>query len=288
MRNRFSSSTALVSITVLVALILGYSLWHYYMDEPWTRDGRVRADIVNVAPDVSGFLTDIRVQEDQLVHAGDILFTLDKSRYAIALKQAEALTLSRKAEMDQAEDDAKRYKGMRAESYSAIDRDLKTTAAAVAAAHYEQAKADEDLARLNLERTEVKAMVDGYVSNFNLRVGNYLTAGHPIFVLVASDSYHVIAYMEETKLRHITLGDKARVHLMGHTQELNGHVESIARGIVDRERSDTSGTLANVNPTFNWVRLAQRIPVRIALDDVPADMLLVAGQTATVNIKGAH
>jgi multidrug resistance efflux pump len=177
---------------------------------------------------------------------------------------------------------------MKTESVSALDRDQKNYAATTAEADYQQAVADEDVARLNLDRTVIKAPIDGYVSNFDLRVGNYETVGRPAFALVAADSFYVEAYMEETKLERVHIGDKAIIHLMGGGKDFTGHVDSIARGIVDREQNASPNLLANVNPTFSWVRLAQRIPVRIALDALPDGVRLVAGQTATVNIRAGE
>jgi multidrug resistance efflux pump len=218
-----------------------------------------------------------------------VLLVIDKARYELALKQAEALAASRKAKMELAQRDARHYQGMRAESVSELDRDQKESAASIAAAEYQQALADEGIAQLNLERTVIKAPIDGYVANTDLRIGNYETAGHPVFAIVAANSFYVAAYMEETKLQRVRIGDKATIRLMGAKQDLHGHVDSIARGIVDRERADSSTLLANVNPTFSWIRLAQRIPVRIELDEVPDDIHLVAGQTATVTvIPGEH
>ena len=285
----FTPHNLAIALAVFIAFVVGFALWDYYMEAPWTRDGRVRADIVQIAPDVSGFLTEVHIQDNQFVHAGEVLITLDRSRYELALKQAQAVVASRKAKMELAERDAKRYQGMHAESVSGLDRDQKVSTADIAAADYEQAVADEGVAQLNLDRTEIKAPIDGYVSNADLRIGNYETAGHPVFALVAADSFYVAAYMEETKLQRIHTGDTASIHLMGMHQRLTGHVESISRGIVDRERNPSPELLANVNPTFSWVRLAQRIPVRIALDPVPEGVTLVAGQTATVSITpGEH
>ncbi len=282
---KLNAHNLIVAGVILLAALLGHGLWRYYMESPWTRDSRVRADIVEIAPDVSGLLTEVYVKDNQFVHAGDVLMVIDKPRYEYALNRAQAITASRKAQMELAQRNAKHYKDMRDESVSALDRDQKNYAASVAEADYQQALADEDVARLNLERTVIKAPVDGYVSNFDLRIGNYETAGHPAFALVASDSFRVEAYMEETKLDHVQVGDKAIIHLMGSSQDLTGHVESIARGIVDRERNPSPDLLANVNPTFSWVRLAQRIPVRISLDPLPEGVRLVAGRTATVTIK---
>ena len=281
--------TIVVAAIMLLAVIVGHALWNYYMNEPWTRDSRVRADVVEVAPDVSGFLAELNIKDNQLVHAGDVLFTIDKSRYEIAVQQATAILDSRRAKMDQAERDAKRYLGMKDESVSAIDRDQKESAAVVAEADYHQALADLAVAKLNLDRTTYKAPIDGYVTNADLRIGGYQSAGRPLFALVASDSFYIAAYMEETKLQRVHRGDKALVRLMGVNTTLTGRVESVARGTVDRERTDGATLLPNVNPTFSWIRLAQRIPVRIALDPLPPGVTLVAGQTATVTIApGGH
>src|SRR5271170_6990815 len=197
---KISLHTAIVAGTIILAFILGYGLWDYYMASPWTRDGRVRADVVQIAPDVSGFLTEVHIQDNQLVHAGDVLLVIDKARYELALKQAVALTASSKAQMELAQRNAKHYASMREESVSALDRDQKDFAADIAVAGYQKAVADQGVAQLNLDRTILRAPIDGYVSNFDLRVGNYETAGHPVFALVTADSFYVDAYMEETKL----------------------------------------------------------------------------------------
>src|SRR5271170_3346483 len=160
-----SFHNAIIMGAVILALLTGVALWDYYMNEPWTRDSRVRADIVQIAPDVSGFLTGIKITDNQLVHAGDVLITIDRSRYELALKQADAVVASRKAKMEQAIRDAKRYDGMRVESISALDRDDKQFAADIATADYRQALADQAVAQLNLDRTVIKAPVDGYISN---------------------------------------------------------------------------------------------------------------------------
>jgi multidrug resistance efflux pump len=145
-----------------------------------------------------------------------------------------------------------------------------------------QAVAARDLAQLNLERTVIRAPVSGQVANMTLQPGIYQTVGKPVLALVATPSLRVEGYFEETKLQRIHVGDAVSVHLMGVAGTIKGHVQSIATAIEDRERSGNSAQLANVNPAFTWVRLAQRIPVRVAIDQVPPGILLVPGQTATV------
>jgi multidrug resistance efflux pump len=157
-------------------------------------------------------------------------------------------------------------------------------AAQSADAEYRLAVADRAVAALNLARSQVMSPVDGVVTNVELEPGDYVTVGKGVMALVDSETLRVEGYFEETKLPRIHIGDKVRVRLMGQKQILNGHVTSIAAGIEDRERSGSSDLLANINPTFSWVRLSQRIPVRVKLDDVPAGVELVLGRTATVAI----
>jgi RND family efflux transporter MFP subunit len=281
--RRFS----LTGLVVLVALWAGTKLWDYYMDAPWTRDGHVRADVVPVAPDVSGFVSEVLVRDNQKVQRGDVLFRIDRARYAIALEQAEAVLEGRRAMLDQASADLKRYGALTVDLVVTKQKmDQVVAAQGSAKAAHDQAVADRGLARLNLERSEVRASVSGVVTNMELRPGAYLVPGKGVMALLDSETLHVQGYFEETKLPRIHVGDPVKVRLMGSNHTLRGTVESIAAGIEDRDRSAGATLLANVNPTFNWVRLAQRVPVRIALDR-PEASELVAGATATVEVVGA-
>jgi RND family efflux transporter MFP subunit len=278
---------ALTGLVVLVALWAGSRLWDYYMNEPWTRDGHVRADVVPVAPDVSGFVTEVLVRDNQQVQRGDVLFRIDRARYEIALKQAEAVLLGKRAMLEEANADLKRYSALTPGLVVSTQRmdQVKATQGSAQAA-FDQAVADLGLAKLNLERSEVRAAVNGVVTNMELRPGTYLTPGKGVLALLDSDTLRVEGYFEETKLPRIHLGDAVNVRLLGSHHPLRGRVESIAAGIEDRDRSAGATLLANVNPTFNWVRLAQRVPVRIALDRTEASEL-VAGATATVEVVGS-
>lgn len=141
-------------------------------------------------------------------------------------------------------------------------------------------------AQWQLSQTVVKAPVDGWVTNLSTRVGEYATTGHPVFALVDSHSFYVLGYFEETKLRHIRIGDPAQIILYSNQQTLKGHVASIGRAIVDQSVEQGTGLVANIKPNIPWVRLAQRVPVRIAFDTLPADVTLVSGTTCTVSIGG--
>lgn len=268
---------------VIAAIFVGRGLWGHYMDEPWTRDARLRADVVGIAPDVSGLVSDVLVTDNQTVKKGDILFRVDRERFSIALAQSEAALEGSKAALDQAHREHDRQERL-GEAASQQQKEQAQTAEEQAEATFRQATANRDLAALNLERSQIKATVNGTVSNLSLRPGDYVSAGTAKIALVDTDSLRVEGYFEETKLPRIHPGDKVSIHLMGQSQSLQGHVESIATGIEDRERTSGSGLLANINPTFSWVRLAQRVPVRISIDNVPDDIRLIAGLTATVEV----
>lgn len=265
------------------AIYAGWQLWRHYEVEPWTRDGRVKAYVVQVAPDVTGQVTKVYVHDNQHVAAGEALFEIDRARFELALRQAEAQVIAAQAALAQAQRENKRNTQLD-DLVSQETREQGQTRTDQARAALAQAEVNRDTAKLNLERTHVVAVVDGIVTNLDLREGAYATAAHPVMAVVDSKSFYVEGYFEETKLPGIQLGDQVEVTLMGTRQPLKGRVESFAEGIADRDRSTGANMLPNVNPTFNWVRLAQRIPVRIALDPLPASVRLVAGQTATVKV----
>ncbi|WP_250512810.1 HlyD family secretion protein [Caballeronia sp. INDeC2] len=269
-----------------VALVIGRVLWVHYMDEPWTRDGRVRADVVNVAPDVSGAVVQLPVHDNQLVKKGDLLMEIDPSHYRIAVEQAQANVAARAAELRMRRADAARRADMDSQVVSKEARENAMQTASTAEAQLQQAQAALDAAKLNLERTKVFSPVDGYVTNLNVFRGDYAAAGAAKLAIVDSHSFWVYGYFEETKLPRVRIGDKASIRLMSGG-ELKGHVESISRGIYDRDNPQSRELLADVNPTFNWVRLAQRVPVRVHIDDVPEGVLLSAGTTCTVVIAGS-
>jgi RND family efflux transporter MFP subunit len=243
----------------------------------------LRADVVGIAPDVSGLVSEVDVQDNQRVKKGDVLFRVDRERFNIALAQAEAALEGSRAAMEQAHRERERQERL-GDAASLQQKEQARTAEDQARAAYGQALANRDLAKLNLDRSEIKATVNGTVSNLSLRPGDYVTAGTAKVALVDTDSLRVEGYFEETKLPRIHVGDTVSVRLMGQSQRLQGHIDSIATGIEDRERTAGTGLLANINPTFSWVRLAQRVPVRINLDNVPGNVHLIAGLTATVEV----
>lgn len=282
MKKLFSLIATL--LVLALAIWIGRTLWVNYMDMPWTRDGRVRADIINVAADVSGTVVDVPVRDNQQVKKGDLLMQIDPEHYEVAVKQAQALVASRKATWEMRKVNARRRADMDNLVISTESRDDASNVAVSAQADYQLALAGLEAAELNLRRTRVLAAVDGYVTNLNVHRGDYARIGEAKMAVVDMNSFWVYGFFEETKLPHIHIGDPADMQLMSG-QLLKGHVESIARGIYDRDNPQSRELIADVNPTFNWVRLAQRVPVRIHLDEVPADVLLSAGTTCTVIVN---
>ena len=285
--NRLSSGlirSAATIVIVVLAIVAAIAMWNHYERSPWTRDGRVRADVVRVTPDIGGLVTSVAVHDNQQVKAGDMLFVIDRPRYALALEQADAQVASARATLGQARREAARDLAL-GDLVAAEAHEQNVARVATAQASLAQAISSRDAAALNLKRTRVAASVNGVVTNLDLHVGDYVAAGKQAMALVDGDSLRVEGYFEETKLPLICIGAPVSVRLMGEAADLHGRVESIAYGINDTTRSDSGNLLPTVQPTFSWVRLAQRIPVRVKLDKAPAGMRLIAGRTATVTVE---
>ncbi|MEG0487200.1 MAG: HlyD family secretion protein [Acinetobacter sp.] len=315
------------AVVLLIAILCIVHVWNYYNAEPWTRDGRIRGDVIQVSSDIAGLVTEVLVQDNQTVKKGQVLFKIDLARQALdveqaksdlakaksgfaeaeaALAQAKANVIKSQANINLADKNAKRYSDLMEGAISKQEQDQvlaqrdqshaehQQLEAAIqqAEANIQQQKAlieaassSVHLAQLNMNRAEVVAPADGTLSNFDMRAGNYVKVGQAVAALLDRKQLYVVGYFEETKLNKIHLNDPATVQLMGDSFKYQGHVQGIASGIEDRERTTSSGLLANVNPTFSWVRLAQRVPVKIVLDEIPHDSLaFVAGRTATVHI----
>ncbi len=276
-------SVSLTLLVVAAALWAGLRLWDRYELSPWTRDGRVRANIVQIAPDVSGLVTAVPIHDNQQVKAGALLFEVDKARYELALRQALTQLATQRIALAQAERENARNAGL-GNLVSQEAREQTRSRADQARSAVEQAGLAVEAARLNLSRASIRAPSDGVITNLDIHEGSYATAGRAALVLVDTGSLYVEGYFEETKLPRIHVGDAVRVVPMGGQQALEGRVESVAAGIADHDRSTSANLLPSVNPSFNWVRLAQRIPVRVGLSVSSEARHLVAGQTVTVQV----
>ncbi|MGD9424627.1 efflux RND transporter periplasmic adaptor subunit [Pantoea sp. NSTU24] len=268
-----------------LALLAGGWLWNYYMQSPWTRDGKVRAELVDITPEISGRITRLQVRDNQFVHRGDPLLTLDPVPWQIALDNAAAQRSKAQADLAKAQHEFNRRNGLPRNVISAEDLDAARLSAGAAAASAKAAQAEWERARWNLQQTTLTAPVDGWVTNLTLRPGNYASAGTPLFALVDGHSWYVMGYFEETKLRHIQAGATAQVVLYSNGMQLQGQVDSIGRAIYDQSIETDSGLVPDIKPNVPWVRLAQRVPVRIRLNPLPASADLVAGTSCTITIQ---
>ncbi|ASV88356.1 hlyD secretion family protein (plasmid) [Ochrobactrum quorumnocens] len=280
--GRYALTLCLVAVSAFIAL----KVWNHFERTPWSRDGRVGVDVVQIAPEVSGTVSTVPVVDNQYVRRGDILYQINPERLRLAVALAEADVEARHQDMIVRQATARRHSQLKdVVSQEAVQQS--SGAAAVAGAAYSSAVAALDLAKLNLARSTVRSSVDGYVTNLRLRPGDYATAGVTKVAVLDADSFWITGYFEETKIRQIRVGDPARIMLMGFDQPVAGHVESLGRGIENSNDAPGHLGLPNVAATFSWVRLAQRIPVRIHIDRVPSGVDLAAGMTATVEITPA-
>jgi multidrug resistance efflux pump len=268
----------------VVAAGFGWAMWDAYMGAPWTRDGTVRVYVVTLAPEVAGRIVELSVADNQLVHKDDLLIRIDPTDYRIAVNRAEAALQQAKVNVKNTMLQAERRRSLTPMAAPVEEKQNAATNALVAQAQLQQAEASLEQARVNLERCEIRSPVNGWVTNLLAQKGDYATVGANEISVINADSFWVDAYFEETSLNSIREGDQASVMLMGYNQIVHGHVSSIARGINVPNAQPNGQGLANVNPIFTWVRLAQRIPVRIHIDNVPDEVRLAAGLTATVQI----
>jgi RND family efflux transporter MFP subunit len=271
---------------VALAVGLGWIAWDTYMGTPWTRDGTLRAYVVTMAPEVSGRIVELPVVDNQFVHKGDLLMVIDPTDYRIAVSRAEAAVVQTQVNARNAEREAERREHLVTIDAVAVEQAQTFQSTAVAArADYDQAVANLNQARVNLARTQIRSPVNGWVTNLLVQREDFAAVGQNEISLVNADSFWVDAYFEETHLRSIHYGDIAKIKLMSYSHIAIGHVASIARAINVPNAQPNDQGVATTNPIFTWVRLAQRIPVRIQIDRVPEGVHLVAGMTATVEIE---
>ncbi|WP_375787028.1 efflux RND transporter periplasmic adaptor subunit [Bradyrhizobium sp. Pha-3] len=285
LRPRHVTAALVTLLAVGLAAVSGSAAWNAYMEGPWTRDATVRAYVVTMAPQVSGLITELPVSDNQFIHKGDPLMVIDPTDYRIGVSLAEAALEQARATAQNAETESRRRQALDDLAATTEEKEVYATNALAAQAAYRHASANLDQANVNLGRTRILSPVNGYVTNLQVQRGDYVNIGQKSISVVNVDTFWIDCYFEETSLSKIHERDAAAIKLLGYRQVLKGHVESIARGInVPNAQADAAG-LATVNPVFTWVRLAQRVPIRIRIDEVPADLRLVIGMTATVEIN---
>jgi multidrug resistance efflux pump len=273
--------------TLMIAVTIALSIWAYsfYAYSPWTRDGRVRVYVVDSAPEVGGLVVDVPVGDNQFVHKGDVLYRIDPRDYEVAVKRAQAALDGATQQLALQKENASRRARLQTGDVSDEEKQTYSIHAGIEAANVEAAEAALHKATLDLERCEIRSKVNGWVTNLMVRAGNYADAGHRQLSVIDAESFWIYGYFEETQLRNIHVGNSARAVLMGYpASPVTGHVESIGRGITDTDAAPDTQGLPQVNPVFTWVRLAQRIPVRLHIDQVPPDVHLAAGETCTIYV----
>jgi multidrug resistance efflux pump len=252
---------------------------------PWTRNGTVRVQVANVAPQISGKIVELRVADNQFVHKGDVLYVIDPFDFEIAVRIGKTTVDQRAADLEVKQAENTRRQHLSNLATTPEEQQIFAGNAVQAKAAYEAAGHQLAQAELNLKRTSVVSPVNGYVTNLLLRVGDYAVTGVSNISVIDSDSFWIDGYFEETKMAGVCVDDRAEAQLMGYSRPILGHVRTVTRGVsVSNAAAGTQG-LPNVDPIYTWVRLAQRVPVRIAIDEVPAGVPLVSGMTATVTIR---
>ena len=273
-----------LTVTVVIfAWVLVSALWRAYVLAPWTRDGRVSAQIVRIAPEVSGTVLGVSVVDDQFVKQGDVLYRIDPAHFALALAQAEAQLAAADVSLRQKMEDARRRRGME-DIVPAEEVQRANQTMAIAQAELRSAQVAVDRAKLDMEHTVLRAPVDGHITRLRLNKGDYAVTGQPNIALVDASSFRIIGYFEETKLHGIEPGASAQIRLMGFDEVIPGKVVSIGRGIADANQQADAQGLPSVAPSFSWVRLAQRIPVRVEFGQLPQNLVLAAGMTGSIEV----
>ncbi len=276
------------AIAVVIAVVLGHSMWDAYMGAPWTRDGTVRAYVVTMAPEVAGRIVELPVRDNQFVHKGDLLMVIDPTNFKIAVSLNEATVQQAQANMWNTARESQRRQALSNLAVTTEEKETFASNAVSTNAQYQQALANLQQAKVNLERTEIRSPVNGWVTNLLAQRGDYVNVGQNQISIVDGDSFWVDGYFEELNIEPIHIGDRAQIKLMGYSEPVLGRVDSIARAINVANAQPNGQGVATVNPIFTWVRLAQRIPVRIHIDHVPEGVVLAAGMTATVQIDASR
>ncbi|EGT5660406.1 p-hydroxybenzoic acid efflux pump subunit AaeA [Cronobacter dublinensis] len=277
--------TAITVVLVVLAFIAIFRAWSFYTESPWTRDARFSADVVAIAPDVAGLITSVDVHDNQLVKKDQVLFTIDQPRYQKALEEAEADVAYYQALVNEKRREAGRRNQLGIQAMSREEIDQANNVLQTVLHQLAKAEATRDLAKLDLQRTVIRAPADGWVTNLNVYTGEFITRGSTAVALVKQNSFYVQAYMEETKLEGVRPGFRVEITPLGSNNVLHGTVDSVSAGVTNASSTRDDKGMATVDSNLEWVRLAQRVPVRIRLDKQPGN-LYPSGTTATVVVTG--
>ena len=287
-RLRFLLRKLATIAVAVIAVVVALMAWNLYNAAPWTRDGSVRVQVANVAPQISGQIKELRVVDNQFVHKGDVLYVIEPFDFRVTLDANRATLQQKIADREVKALQAERRRRLSDLSASTEEKQIYEGNAVQAKAAVDVAQEQVTQAEINLQRTEVRSPVNGVVTNLLLRVGNYAGQGTSNVSIIDTDSYWIDGYFEETRLARLCVGDRAEAKLMGFSSPIIGHIATVTRGISVSNAAAATQGLPNVDPVYTWVRLAQRVPVRIAIDKVPPGVPLVSGLTATVTIRSGR
>lgn len=288
---RFARGALKSTATLLIVALAGLAtlvIWDSYVAAPWTRDGSVRVQVASVAPQVSRQITEVRVVDNQFVRQGDVLYVIDPFDFKVALDTSQAQLRQKGTDLQVKRIQAERR--MRLSNLATTPEEQQVFAgnATQAQAAFDAAQQQVAQADINLKRTQVRSPVNGYVTNLLMRVGDYARAGSTNISVIDADSYWIDGNFEETKMAHVCVGNDAEAVLMGYRDPILGQVESVTRGISVPNAAPSTQGLPSVDPVYTWVRLAQRVPVRVRITDVPPGVPLVSGMTVTMTIRDAE
>ena len=281
-----TSAKRLATVAIaLTAVLISVLAWDHYLTAPWTRNGRVRVQVASVAPEVSGRIKELRVADNQFVHKGDVLYVIDPFDFDLALRSSKATLQQKAADLQVKERQSERRRQLSSLATTPEQQQIFAGNAIQAEAAFEAAQHQVAQAEINLKRTEVRSPVNGFVTNLLLRAGDYARQGVTNVSIIDADSFWIDGYFEETKMAGVCTGARVEANLMGYSAPIIGHVKTITRGLSVSNAAAGPQGLPNVDPVYTWVRLAQRVPVRIAIDEVPPGVPLVSGMTATVTVR---
>jgi multidrug resistance efflux pump len=289
--TRFGRETLKAAATLFMlalASLAALAIWDSYVTAPWTRDGSIRVQVASVAPLISGQIIEVRVVDNQYVRQGDVLYVIDPFDFQVALDTSKALLRQKAADLQVKEMQAERRQHLSNLATTPEEQQLFVGSATQAQAAFDIAQRQVAQADINFKRTQVRSPVNGYPTNILMRVGDFAHAGTTNMSVIDADSYWIDGYFEETKMAHVCVGDRAEAALMGYRDPIVGRVQTVTRGVSVSNAAPGTQGLPSVDPVYSWVRLAQRVPVRIRITDVPPGVPLVSGMTATVTIRGAE
>ena len=272
-------------VIALLAVLIVLLTWQYYVAAPWTRNGTVRVQVAGVAPQISGYINDVRVVDNQFVHRGDVLYTIESFDFEVAQLTGVATVQQRAADLQVKQLQSERRQQLSNLATTPEQQQIFAGNAVQAKAALDAAQQQLAQAEINLQRTKVRSPVNGYVTNLLMSVGDFAHVGTSNISIIDTDSFWIDGYFEETKMAGICVGDRAEAKLMGYSEPIIGHVGTVTRGISTSNATSGTQGLPNVDPVYTWVRLAQRVPVRVFIDAVPAGVPLVSGMTATITVR---